>query len=142
MNRPTEPRKGPRKRALVVEDLDSLGHTICSLLQKLGYEVDRALDGVEALNMGRESHYDAVVCDLLMPRMGGRRLFETWLTENPDLAGRVVFVTGDNISAETRAFLARAGRPSIYKPFRLEQLADLIVGMDRGASILCKKEAS
>jgi CheY-like chemotaxis protein len=126
----------------VVEDLDSLGYAICSLLQKLGYQVDRALDGVEALEMGREGDYDAVVCDLLMPRMGGRRLYETWLEENSALAGRVVFVTGDNISAETRAFLARAGRPSIYKPFRLEQLADLVLGVDGSETIFCAQEAS
>jgi FixJ family two-component response regulator len=46
-----------------------------------------------------------------------------WLQRHrPELASRIIFITGDTASAETIALLAQAGTPCIEKPFRVKQL--------------------
>jgi two-component system NtrC family sensor kinase len=43
-------------------------------------------------------------------------------TTRPDLLERVIFVTGDTVSASTRSFLEKTGRPVLAKPFEPERL--------------------
>jgi CheY-like chemotaxis protein len=120
----------PAKRALVVDDEETVGQIMCHVLQQMGYQVDHVLDGQQALDVARGQHYNAVVCDLLMPGVNGMALFETWLVEDPDLARKVIFVTGDSLGTDTSEFVTRSGCPCIYKPFRLAQLAELVESMD------------
>lgn len=122
---------GATRRALVVDDEETVGQIMGYVLQGLGYAVDHALDGQEALRMARENSYDAVICDLLMPGVNGMALYETWQDEKPELTRRVIFVTGDSLGNETRDFMERCGCPCIYKPFRLGQLAELVSGLAR-----------
>lgn len=121
---------GATKRALVVDDEETVGQIMGYVLQGLGYAVDHALDGQEALRMAREQSYDAIICDLLMPGINGMALFESWQAERPELTRRVIFVTGDSLGNETRDFVERCGCPCIYKPFRLGQLAELVTGLE------------
>jgi two-component system NtrC family sensor kinase len=47
----------------------------------------------------------------------------TWLSKNrPDLANRMLLITGDTVNEETAAALLRTGVPYIEKPFRVQQL--------------------
>jgi CheY-like chemotaxis protein len=118
------------RRALVVDDEETVGQIMGYVLQGLGYQVDHVLDGHEALRMAREHCYDAVVCDLLMPGVNGMALYAAWQDENPQLARRVIFVTGDSLGTDTTEFMQQSGCPCIYKPFRLGQLAELVAGLE------------
>lgn len=60
-----------KKTILVADDSDVVLKQCESLLTAAGYHVLLASDGVDALRMIREEHPDAVVLDLLMPRMTG-----------------------------------------------------------------------
>lgn len=119
-------RVGAGHRALVVDDEPVVGGIMCSVLEQMGYEVDQALDGDQALAFARAHPYDVVVCDLLMPRVNGMALYEVWQEEAPQIARRTVFVTGDSLGNETTDFINRTGCRCIYKPFRLGDLADVI----------------
>ncbi len=59
------------KRLLVVDDEENMRHMLTALLSRLGYRVESAVDGVEALEKVGEKRYDLVLCDLKMPRMDG-----------------------------------------------------------------------
>ena len=61
-----------------------------------------------------------------MPGMSGFELYQTIRQQNPDLASRVVFVTGDMLSAATQARIAQIGNPYIAKPFAIERLEALV----------------
>ena len=58
-------------RLLVVDDERSIRHALSTTLGTLGFEVEEAETGEEALVMTRRSHYDAVLLDINMPGMGG-----------------------------------------------------------------------
>ncbi len=60
-----------RRTILVADDSPMLLETARELLEEAGYQVLLAADGLEALRLVREEHPDAVVLDLLMPRLTG-----------------------------------------------------------------------
>lgn len=60
-----------RKRILVADDAPFLLAVIKDILEREGYEVITASDGLEALNKARVEHPDAIVLDVEMPKMHG-----------------------------------------------------------------------
>ena len=59
------------KKALVIEDTVVVRKTLTRALQKRGYEVSQANDGVEGLEALKEEIFDMTLCDFLMPNMDG-----------------------------------------------------------------------
>lgn len=59
------------KKILLAEDDDSMRRLIEIILQKAGYEVKTAEDGLEAVKIAFENEVDAVVADALMPNLTG-----------------------------------------------------------------------
>jgi len=108
--------------ALVVEDEAALGAAVAEALGDAGFLVDRASDGVEALERLTERPYDLIVCDLKMPRLDGPAFYRELSTSDPAMARRVIFVTGDVAGTDAERFLEEAGCRWLAKPFRLKDL--------------------
>ena len=120
------PSPARRGRVLLVDD-DPLVRT--ALCRALGREhvVEPVASGREALVRLREDpRWDVIVCDLLMPDLTGPQLHAALRRERPDLADRMVFVTGGAFTDETSAFLAAINNPVFHKPFRIRVLRDVI----------------
>jgi two-component system NtrC family sensor kinase len=109
-------------RALVVEDEVALGEAVADALKDEGFVVDRAADGEEALGLVAVRLYDVIVCDLKMPKIDGPSFFRKLSLAMPQLARRVVFMTGDVAGTEAERFLEESGCRWIAKPFRLRDL--------------------
>jgi CheY-like chemotaxis protein len=107
---------------LVVEDEPALAAAVCEALTDAGFVVDRAGDGLEALKRVGVRAYDLIVCDLKMPKVDGIRFYERLATTYPDVAHRVIFVTGDVAGTEAEKFLQESGCRWLAKPFRLGDL--------------------
>ena len=58
-------------RVLLTEDERSLSRAVIAILRHNGYEADAAYDGVQALEMLADGSYDALVLDIMMPKMDG-----------------------------------------------------------------------
>lgn len=58
-------------RVLVVEDAPDMNHLIAKTLKKEGYNVDCCFDGEEALDYLLGAEYDAVLLDVMMPKLDG-----------------------------------------------------------------------
>ena len=69
-----DPEKKPHKRILVVDDSLTVRELERKLLTRHGYDVEVAVDGVDGWNAMRTGHFDLVVTDVDMPRMGGIEL--------------------------------------------------------------------
>ena len=113
---------GPPRRILVVDDEVEVGNVMSELLRRDGHEVDTAVNGLEALARLRTRSYDVVVSDIRMPQLDGVGLWTAVERENPALAARFVFFTGDTLSSATTEFLARVGAPNLRKPFTLSDI--------------------
>jgi CheY-like chemotaxis protein len=107
---------------LVVEDEAALGAAVAEALGDAGYVVDRASDGIEALEQVRKRAYDLIICDLKMPRLDGASFYKELETSNPTMARRVLFVTGDVAGTEAERFLEETSCRWLAKPFRLRDL--------------------
>jgi two-component system NtrC family sensor kinase len=111
---------------LLVEDETSLRRALGDAVRELGYQVVEAATGREALARLRERTYDLVMLDLRLPDLDGQAVWQRALADDPQLAARVVFMTGDIMSAGTERFLEQTGRPFLMKPFTVEQLGRVI----------------
>jgi signal transduction histidine kinase/BarA-like signal transduction histidine kinase len=107
---------------LVVEDESALATAVIDALTDAGLHVDYAGDGDDALARIRSARYDAVVCDLKMPRVDGITFYRALAATAPTLARRVIFVTGDVLAPDAERFLEESGCRWLAKPFRLSDL--------------------
>ena len=77
---------------------------------------------------------DVIVCDLRMPRLDGKD-FYAWVLENrPDMADRIVFVTGDAFDPDTQAFLKQSGARSLAKPFEMDDFERAVAEVLRSSA--------
>lgn len=58
-------------KILIAEDTKDLNHAVSVLLTREGYDVDQAYDGQEALDFCLNTGYDAIILDIMMPKMDG-----------------------------------------------------------------------
>jgi CheY-like chemotaxis protein len=114
------------KRILVVDDEKYILDFFIEVFQALPMQVDTANNGRAAMRKMQAGEYDLIVTDFKMPQMSGRDLFN-WIKENrPHLASRVIFVTGDTVSLETRSFFEDNNNRYLAKPFKIEEVKEVI----------------
>jgi PAS domain S-box-containing protein len=121
-DRSESPRPAKGLRVLIVEDEAEIARTLADILHSHGHVSDAAPDGRQALARLAQGTYDLVISDLRMPVLDGPGLYAALQQHHPDIAHRVLFVTGDTLSAESQSFLARAGVPCLEKPFLPEDV--------------------
>ena len=128
--KPAQPNSYTKLKVLAVDDERSVTMLLNRALTAQGHDVDVANDGAEALRMIFLNEYDAILLDVRMPGLGGSEVFRSVEVLRPDLAGRVLFITGDTVSPDTRSFLEQTRVEVLHKPFSLEELRQC---MDRFA---------
>ncbi|MBX7097084.1 MAG: response regulator [Myxococcaceae bacterium] len=116
------PAAGRRPRALIVDDEPAVARAFSRMLSD--FEVTILHDAQAAARMltERPSHFDLVLCDVMMPGMTGAQLHAQLEREAPALLPRFVFVTGGTMLPEVSSFLGRAGIHHLTKPFDREAL--------------------
>jgi CheY-like chemotaxis protein len=114
------------KRILVVDDEKYILDFFVEIFHSLPMYVDTAGHGRAAMEKMLATEYDLIVSDFKMPQMSGRELF-TWIKENrPQLAKRIIFVTGDTVSLDTRSFFEDNQNRYLAKPFKIEEVKEVI----------------
>ena len=111
---------------LVVDDEEPVGNLLARLLHELGHQPTVASSGEEALDLLKRHSFDLILSDVKMPGMSGFDLHRAVQQQQPELAPRVVFVTGDILTPATQARIAQLGNPYIAKPFAIERLQALV----------------
>src|SRR5438067_7163778 len=112
----------PLKAVLVVDDDRQLASALEWILVDENYLVDVAFDGEEALLKVKVHEYDAIVCDLLMPRLRGDEFYFQATELRPELADRFIFITGFAADSENKRFLSEQTSKHLVKPFPIRDL--------------------
>lgn len=115
-----------KHRILIVDDEPGIVEVVKEALSACGYRVDTAGNGAIALQKIMQEPYDLIISDLRMPDMDGEKLYHTVRRLQPELASRIVFLTGDTVSQTARAFLEWTGNRWFSKPFQVSELERVV----------------
>jgi len=112
---------------LLIEDEPAVMAYVRAALERSGYPVVCCESGVDALRLLEAETFLGVVSDMRTPGgVDGGQVY-TWLSQHrPEMASRLVFITGDIANEETVATLRETGAPCVEKPFRVQQFIDVI----------------
>jgi DNA-binding response OmpR family regulator len=111
-------------RILVVDDEVPVCKSVSNALVTEGYSIDTALSAEEALRRAKESHYEVVITDLMMPGLSGMDLLRTVAETMPDT--KVIMITGyPSIKSAVEATKLGAF-DYIPKPFTPNELRSLV----------------
>jgi len=114
------------KAVLLVDDDRQLATTLQWILADQNFLVDIAFDGQDALAKVKETKYDAIVCDVMMPRLRGDQFYNEAIAIHPRLADRFIFVTGYAADPQINLFLCKTGAKYLMKPFPVQKLIDCL----------------
>lgn len=107
---------------LIIDDDKNVLKVLKVALQRAGYEIDIVSDGHEGLSRLSDTHYDLIVCDIQMPGLSGSEFHERLHEHNPEMADKILFMTGDIVRSKTQEFLKETRAVYINKPFDLSSL--------------------
>lgn len=107
-------------RLLLVEDNRALSHSLRLELERAGYAVDLAENGLDAEHLGREVAYDLVVLDLGLPDRSGLEVLRSWRTAGISLP--VLVLTARDAWQERVAGFKAGADDYLGKPFHSEEL--------------------
>jgi CheY-like chemotaxis protein len=111
---------------LVVDDEQAIGLAIRRVLAAHDVTVvTTAQAALDLLAGGKE--FDVVLSDLMMPGMSGMDLYREIVRRSPEVAKKVVFLTGGAFTAEAHAFLDGVGNERINKPFDSKALREMVL---------------
>jgi DNA-binding response OmpR family regulator len=121
------PDRKETQKVLILEDEPVISKILCRSLKASGVGGDIAADGLIAkgkIESGEK--YDAFIFDIRTPVINGIQLYEFMESKYPALTQKVLFMTGDSLSAITSSFLKRVKRPYIIKPFTPHEIIEMI----------------
>jgi CheY-like chemotaxis protein len=111
-------------RVLVADDESSIRLLVSRVLKRANYEVAEAADGHEAIALLDQGEFDAVVLDLMMPRVDGFGVVEHLISTRPTMLAKTVILT---------AFPKTAARERLHhlchvlsKPFELDEFLKVV----------------
>lgn len=122
--RPMTTQGARRGRVLVIDDEPTIGKVLERILAE--YTVVIVGDAREALTRLANETFDVIVCDLMLPRMSGMEFFQQFQKTRPDLAPRVVFLTGGAFTPGARQFLTSIPNRHLRKPFEASAVRRLV----------------
>jgi DNA-binding NtrC family response regulator len=113
-----------RPRVLVVDDEKFIREILAEFLGMEGYLVRTAEDGSSALAELGRAHYDLVISDLKMPKMGGMELLEAMTRVAPNAL--TVIMTGFGTVETAIDAMKRGAYDYILKPFKVEEVTMIV----------------
>jgi PAS domain S-box-containing protein len=120
-----------RRRVLVIDDERLVGEAIARSLSEEN-DVEVVTDAQQALaRLGTGQRYDVVLCDLMMPVMTGMDLYAELVRRAPEVAKRLVFMTGGAFTPRARSFLESVTNPCLEKPLDMSKLRSILAKSGR-----------
>lgn len=121
-------------RILVAEDEKDMNRIICKRLKEEGYSVDSCFDGVEVFDYLACAEYDAIVLDIMMPRIDGLQVLRKLRADNNQIP--VLLLTAKDRVEDRVTGLDAGADDYLVKPFAVQELlARIRVMLRKPASV-------
>ncbi len=103
---------------LLIEDEASVRAFVRSALERKGYSVTPAASGAEGLKQLESAQFAGVISDIRMPGATNGADVHQWIQKNrPELAERIILISGDTANSETQTLLRNSTTPFIENHF-------------------------
>jgi len=111
-----------RKLVLLAEDDQATGELVCECLQSAGYKTHWAKDGIEALNFILEARPDAVVLDIILPKLNGYEICGMVRKSRAVQWTPIIIMSGCVEHRDKMQAFGLGADDYVTKPFRLDEL--------------------
>ena len=112
-------KRNPKSRILIVDDNRSTVRLAERILQKDGYDVITAFDGLEGLRKAREEKPDLIILDIIMPELNG---FQVLALVRQHTKAPVIILTAEHDIDSVKTTLALGADDYVVKPFSTRNL--------------------
>jgi CheY-like chemotaxis protein len=117
---------GAAQRVLLLEDRDDFREVLRDHLVSRAFQVTSVPSGVEGLREITKNAFDLIICDMMMPRVGGEMFYWAVTRMRPATAQRFIFFTGHQNNPAIEFFFQRVKATVLIKPFSLKVLDSAI----------------
>lgn len=112
---------------LLIEDERSVMEFIRTALERNGYDCHATSSAAEGIRTLETGHFGGIISDMRTPGGASGADVHAWIVLNrPELKDRMLFITGDTVNENTMKALQSTGVPYIEKPFRVQELIDIV----------------
>ena len=92
-----------------------------------GHDLTLMPGGREALaHLAQDQSFDIILCDLMMPNVTGMDVYKTLSQESPELAKRIVFLSGGAVTPQAQRLLQEAPNRRYEKPLSPAELDEIL----------------
>lgn len=112
---------------LLIEDEEAVMKFIQAALERSGYRCVTANSAAAGLKHLEAGSFSGVISDMRTPGgASGADVHAYIAAHRPELKGKLLFITGDTVNEDTMKALASTGAPYIEKPFRVQELIQIV----------------
>jgi len=112
----------PTRRILLLEDRSDYRNVLREYLLSCSYQVISVPSGIEGLREIMKCRFDVIICDMMMPKMGGEMFYWAVTRVRPAAHESFIFFTGHKNDPAIEFFFRRIKARVLYKPFPLSVL--------------------
>ncbi len=125
------------KRILVIDDEPAVAHMISASLRAAGVQhtIDYCSDGAEGRKKATQDQYDLITLDRSMPFMGGAEALKEIKRNAKSASIPVVMITAQNDPEFHKQAMELGAAALVTKPFRPQELADILRQVLAGGNI-------
>lgn len=118
--------KGPTRKVLLLEDRNDFRGVLRDYLVSCSCHVISVRSGLEGLREIMKARFDVIICDMMMPQMGGEMFYWAVTRVRPATRERFIFFTGHKNNPAIDFFFRRINARVLFKPFKLTVLDSAI----------------
>jgi CheY-like chemotaxis protein len=112
----------PGRRVLLLEDRADFRDVLGEYLVSESFQVTSVPSGVEGLREVMKDAFDLILCDMMMPRLGGEMFYWAVTRVRPAAGQRFIFFTGHKNNPTLNSFFKKVKATVLFKPFSLHAL--------------------
>ena len=118
--------KGAVHKILLLDDRTDFQDVLRNYLISRSHKVTSAASGIEGLREVMKAAFDLILCDMMMPQMGGEMFYWAVTRIRAAARKRFVFFTGHKNNPAIDFFFRRVNATVLFKPFKLSALGSAI----------------